>query len=40
VKVTQATSGLKSIDNLPEVFLTEDVDSSASLKEPAIRKEI
>lgn len=40
VKVTQATSGLKSIDNLPEAFLTEDVDASAALKEPAIRKEI
>jgi 1-phosphofructokinase len=40
VKVSQPTSGLENIDNLPEVFLTEDVDLSAPLKEPAIHKEI
>jgi 1-phosphofructokinase len=39
VKVSQPTSGLDNIDNLPEVFLTEDVDLSAKLKEPAIYKE-
>lgn len=39
VKVSQPTSGLDNIDNLPEVFLTEDVDLTAALKEPAIYKE-
>jgi hypothetical protein len=39
VKVSQPTSGLDNIDNLPEVFLTEDVDLSAKLNEPAIYKE-
>jgi 1-phosphofructokinase len=39
VKVSQPTSGLDHIDNLPEVFLTEDVDLAAPLKEPAIHKE-
>jgi 1-phosphofructokinase len=39
VKVGQPTSGLENIDNLPEVFLTEDIDLSASLREPAIYKE-
>lgn len=39
VKVSQPTSGLDNIDNLPEVFLTEDVDLQAPLKEPAIYKE-
>lgn len=39
VKVTRPTSGLDSIENLPEVFLTENVDLSAALKEPAIYKE-
>lgn len=39
VKVSQPTSGLDNIDNLPEVFLTEDVDLTAPLKEPAILKE-
>jgi 1-phosphofructokinase len=39
VKVSQPTSGLEHIDNLPEVFLTEDVDLAAQLKEPAIHKE-
>jgi 1-phosphofructokinase len=39
VKVGQPTSGLENIDNLPEVFLTEDIDFSASLREPAIYKE-
>jgi len=39
VKVSQPTSGLDNIDNLPEVFLTEDVDLNAALKEPAIHKE-
>jgi 1-phosphofructokinase len=39
VKVSQPTSGLENIDNLPEVFLTEEVDLSADLKEPAIYKE-
>jgi hypothetical protein len=39
VKVSQPTSGLDNIDNLPEVFLTEDIDLLAPLKEPAIFKE-
>ena len=39
VKVSKPTSGLENIDNLPEVFLTEDVDLTAVLKEPAIYKE-
>lgn len=39
VKVSQPTSGLEHIDNLPEVFLTDDVDLKAPLKEPAIYKE-
>ena len=39
VKVTQPKSGLSNIDNLPEVFLTEDVDLSVALKEPAVYKE-
>jgi hypothetical protein len=30
---------LENINNLPEAFLTEDVDLSAPLKEPAIHKE-
>lgn len=38
-KVTQATSRLDNINNLAEVFLTEDVDLQAPLKEPAIHKE-
>jgi hypothetical protein len=39
VKVSHPTSGLDNIDNLPEVFLTEDIDLLAPLKEPAIFKE-
>lgn len=38
-KVTQPTSRLENIDNLPEAFLTEGVDPSEPLKEPAIYKE-
>lgn len=38
-KVTQATSRLDNISDLPEVFLTENPDLSAPLKEPAIYKE-
>jgi 1-phosphofructokinase len=38
-KVSQPTSGLENIDNLPEVFLTDDVDLTEALKEPAIYKE-
>lgn len=38
-KVTQATSRLDNISNLPEAFLTEDIDLKAELKEPAIYKE-
>jgi 1-phosphofructokinase len=39
VAVTQPTSGLDNIDFLPEAFITEDLDLSAELKEPAIHKE-
>lgn len=39
VKVSQPTSGLENIDNLPEVFLTEEVDLTAALREPASYKE-
>jgi 1-phosphofructokinase len=39
VKVSQPTSGLENIDNLPEVFLTDEVDLTAALREPAIYKE-
>ncbi|CAB4624791.1 unannotated protein [freshwater metagenome] len=39
VKVSQPTSGLDNIDDLPEVFLTEDVDLAAKLREPAVYKE-
>jgi 1-phosphofructokinase len=39
VKVTRPTSGLDSIDNLPEAFLTEEIDTELLLKEPAVFKE-
>ena len=35
-KVTQATSGLKTVDNLPESFINENPDRSKLLDEPAL----
>lgn len=39
VKVTRPTSGLDSIENLPEAFITEEIDLLGELKEPALHKE-